>query len=275
MSEVERSHSGRPAPERRAEERYAHVLDLLARQETASLDEIRAVTGASPATLRRDLAALDSQGLIRRTRGGASLVPVASTLDEAFTLRRRRNARGKGAIAVAAAALIPAGAALFMNDGSTMFAVSEELAGRDDPLWIATSALNIAERLAGRTAAEVIVIGGSLRGSSFGTAGPMATAALEHLTADFAVIGCDGLDMESGIRWNSLIDAEVAQVMVRRAQRTIVVADSTKLGHGARVGTLGWQHVHHLVTNSVDRKWSELLDSCGVQVTLAPSARTR
>ncbi|GAA1018372.1 transcriptional regulator [Acrocarpospora pleiomorpha] len=269
MSEDERSTGVRSTAERRAEERYAHVLELLARQETASLDEIQAVAAASPATVRRDLATLEGQGLIRRTRGGAALVPVASTLDETFTLRRRRNARDKGMIAVAAAGLIPTGSALFINDGSTTFALCEELAGRGDPLWVATTALNVAERLAGVGVFEVIVIGGTLRGSSFATSGPMATAALEQFTADFAVIGCDGLDLESGVRWNSLVDAEVAQVMVRRASRTIVVADSSKFGHRARVGTLNWDAVDDLVTDSITDEWSKHLESAGVRVTLA------
>ncbi|GAA0443319.1 transcriptional regulator [Acrocarpospora corrugata] len=251
------------------DERHAHILNLLARQETASLEEIRQLTAASPATVRRDLATLADQGLLRRTRGGASLIPVASTLDETFTLRRRRSARDKGAIAVATAALIPPGSAVFLNDGSTTFALSEELAGRGGPLWFATSALNIAARLAGVATFDVNVIGGSLRGSSFATSGPMATAALGRFTADFAVLGCDGLDLDSGVGWNSLADAEIAQVMARRAARTIVVADAGKFDRPARVGALGWDDVDDLVTNAVDHDWSAHLKTAGVHVTIA------
>src|SRR3954464_4336930 len=102
-----------------AEERTAHLLDLLSRQQFASIDDMRRTTGASAPTIRRDLALLEKRGMVRRVRGGASLMTSSSTLDEAFELRRKRNAREKGAIALAASKLIDPPASLLLNDGST------------------------------------------------------------------------------------------------------------------------------------------------------------
>ncbi|MFS0898474.1 DeoR/GlpR family DNA-binding transcription regulator [Mycolicibacterium litorale] len=253
-------------PEQHAEERYAHLLELLSRQQFASIEDIRRATGASAPTIRRDLALLEERGLIKRARGGASLATTASTLDEAFELRRRRNAREKGAIALAAADLVKPRASLLLNDGSSILALAEELISQGDPLWVATSGLNIGERLASAAGIEVIVIGGALRASSFGTSGPLATSAIAQLTVDTTFLGCDGIDLELGVRSNSLLDAEIAAAMARQGRRVVVLADSSKVGQRAVAGTVRWSDVDVLITNGLDARWRESLRRADVEV---------
>jgi DeoR/GlpR family transcriptional regulator of sugar metabolism len=256
-------------PERNADERRALLLELLARQQFASLDEMQLATGASLPTLRRDLSTLEREGLLKRVRGGAAPAAVASTLDEAFDLRRRRNAREKGAIAVAAADLVKNRSSILLNDGSTTLALAEELAARAPSLWIATNGLNIGERLASVGSFEVIVIGGALRGSSFGTSGMLATTAIAQLTVDVTFIGCDGADLERGVRFNSLQDAEIAAAMARAARRVVVLADSSKLGQSAIAGAVGWSEVDILITDACDGEWRDHLGGEGVEVVIA------
>ena len=256
-------------PERHPEERHALLLELLSRQQFASLDEMQRATGASPPTIRRDLTLLERQGLLKRVRGGASPVAVSSTLDEAFDLRRRRNARAKGAIALAAADLVMNRTSLLLNDGSTTLALAEELTARQPSLWIATNGLNIGERLASVSTFEVTVIGGALRASSFGTCGPLATAALSQLSVDSAFLSCDGADLDLGVRFNSLQDAEMAAAMARQARRVVVLADGSKIGQRAIAGTVGWSEVDVLITDACDAAWRERLHDAGVEVILA------
>jgi len=252
----------------RHDERAAHLLDLLARQSSASLAEMQAVTGASLPTLRRDLRALEGQGALQRVRGGARAVQPNSPLDEAFDLRRRRNASAKGAIAVAAAQLITGQMAIFLPDGSTTLALAEELKGQGQPLSVATSALNIAVRLADTNGIEVTVLGGLLRGSSFGTVGPLTTAALQGLRADIAFISPDRLD-RTGPVTNSMLDAEVARTMAANATRTVVIADASKFTPGGSTRILPWEDVDDLITNAVSPAFADRLAEAGVQVTVA------
>ncbi len=251
-------------PEQHAEERHAHLLDLLSRQPFASLEDMQRATGASTPTIRRDLSALERRGLVKRVRGGASLAAASSTLDESFDLRRRRNAREKGAIAIAAAHLVKSRSSLLLNDGSTTLALAEELASRAQPLWIATSGLNIGERLASVPSFEVLVIGGSLRASSFGTSGPLATAAISQLSVDITLLSCDGVDLDMGVRFNSLPDAEIATAMARQGRRVAVLADSSKIGQRAIAGSLPWTDIDVFVTNELDTTWREHLKTAGV-----------
>ena len=257
-------------PERHAEERHALLLDLLSRQQFASLDDMQRATGASSPTIRRDLSLLERQGLLKRVRGGASPAAVSSTLDEAFDLRRRRNAREKGAIALAAAGLVKSRSSVLLNDGSTTLALAEELASRAPSLWIATSGLNIGERLASVPSFEVIVIGGALRASSFGTSGPLATGAISQLSVDTTFLSCDGADLDLGVRFNSLLDAEIAAAMAKQARRVVVLADSSKIGQRAIAGSIEWSDVDVLITNGVDSRWHEHLRDKQVGVIEAP-----
>jgi DeoR/GlpR family transcriptional regulator of sugar metabolism len=252
----------------RRDERAAHLLDLLARQSSASLAEMQTVTGASLPTLRRDLRALESRGALQRVRGGARAVQPNSPLDEVFELRRRRNASAKGAIAVAAAQLVTSRMAIFLPDGSTTLALAEELKRRAQPLSVATSALNIAARLADAEGIEVTVLGGLLRGSSLGTVGPLTTAALQSLRADIAFISPDRLD-RSGPVTNSMLDAEVGRTMAANAARTVVVADASKFTRGGSARILAWAEVDDLVTDAVTPAFAAALAEAGVAVTIA------
>jgi DeoR/GlpR family transcriptional regulator of sugar metabolism len=251
------------------EERLSRIVDLLAEQELASIAELRELTGASEATARRDLDELERRGLIERTRGGAHLIKRDSALDEAFDRRRRRNARTKAALAARAADLVSPGTAVFLNDGSTMFALAQELARRELELWVATCGLNIAELLARYPQIDVTVIGGSLRRTSFGTVGPLATGAIQALHADMAFLGCDGFDARDGVHSNSLHDAAVARSFVEQADSTTVVADASKLGNRARAKMLGWEHVGQLVTDAENDRLRQSLARSGTSIVRA------
>ncbi|MCG2963697.1 DeoR family transcriptional regulator, partial [Escherichia coli] len=50
--------------------RLEQIMDYLKSHNLVTVDELVAVTNASPATIRRDLIKLDEQGVISRTHGG-------------------------------------------------------------------------------------------------------------------------------------------------------------------------------------------------------------
>ena len=93
-------------------------------------------------TIRRDLAALDAEGAVRRVRGGA--VPVASgSYEPPFTARAKLNAAAKRDIAAAASKLISDGETVIVDGGTTGAAIAEELMGRD--ITVCTPSLRVAD----------------------------------------------------------------------------------------------------------------------------------
>jgi len=250
-----------------AEERRRRIEDLLRRQAVASLSEVIEVTGASEATVRRDLALLERGGLLARTRGGARAIQRHSTLEEEFEIRQSRDRREKRLIGQRAAELLTDGMTLFLTDGTTAYALAQCIVSRH--LTVVTSGLNIAQLLAGSAGIEVVVLGGRLRAMSFGTTGPPAVDTIVSLHAEVAFIAPDGVTLEGGVRDFSLDDAAVARAMSASSSRTVVIASPSKIGFEARARVVDWSQVDVLVTASPPDEFVHGLRERGVDVLAA------
>ena len=247
-----------------AEDRRRRMEELLRRQGVASLSEFIEVTGASEATVRRDLRLMERLGRLARTRGGARAVQRHSTLEEEFEIRQSRDRREKRLIAQRALRLIDDGTTLFLNDGTTAYAFAQCLVHRH--LTIVTGSLNIAQLLAGSAGIEVIVVGGLLRATSFGTTGPLSVDTIRTLHADVAVIAPDGVTAEGGARMFSLDDAASARAMSESSGRTIVLASPAKVGVPARVQAIPWSKVDSFVGVRLASAFAEELRRHGTDV---------
>jgi len=250
-----------------ADERRRRIQDLLRRQAVASLSEVREVTGASEATARRDLALMEHGGLLARTRGGARAIQRHSTLEEEFEIRQSRDRREKRLIGQRAAELLRDGMTVFLTDGTTSYALAQCIVHRH--LTVVTSALNIAQLLAGSAGIEVFVLGGRLRATSFGTTGPLSLDTISTLHADVAVIAADGVTLAGGVRDFSVDDAAVARAMSQSSSQTIVLSSPVKVGVEARVRVVDWPQVDHFVTTPLPTELADGLRQLGVQVVVA------
>jgi DeoR/GlpR family transcriptional regulator of sugar metabolism len=250
-----------------ADERRQRIRELLGRQAIASLTEVMQATRASEATVRRDLVLLEGEGFLVRTRGGARAIRKRTTLEDEFEIRQSRDRREKRLIGQLAAELVTDGMTLFLTDGTTAYALAQCIVHRR--LMVITSALNIAQLLAGSAGIEVIVIGGRLRGTSFGTTGPLALDAIGSLHADVAFIAADGVTLAGGVRAFSIDDAAVARAMSANASQTVVLASPVKIGVDARVRAVDWPQVDELVTTPLPSEFADGLKQLGVHVLVA------
>jgi DeoR family transcriptional regulator of aga operon len=117
---------------------------------------------------------------------------------------------------------------------------------------------------------QVIVTGGTLRPLQHSLVEPMATTVLRELHADIAFIGCNGVHPVNGITNINLPEADLKRVMVEAAERTIVVADGSKIGrtHLGRVAAV--DEVDDLITGeSADARILDALREEGLAVTVA------
>ena len=156
---------------------------------------------------------------------------------------------------------------LFLTDGTTAYALAQCLVHRH--LTVITGALNIAQLLAGSAGIEVIVVGGQLRATSFGTTGPLSVDTIRSLHADVAFIGADGVTVDGGVRDFSLDDAASARAMSESSSRTVVLASPAKIGFAARVRVVDWSAVGTLVAATLPPEFAEGLGRRGVDVAYA------
>ncbi|WP_224816049.1 DeoR/GlpR family DNA-binding transcription regulator [Hasllibacter sp. MH4015] len=217
--------------------RQSDILALARDMGRVTVDGLAASFGVTVQTIRRDLTELCDAGVLDRTHGGAALPSGITNIG--YEDRRRLNADAKEAIARAAAALIPAGASLFLNIGTTTEAVARAL--RDTPnLMVVTNNMNVAQIMGGHPSAEVIVTGGRLRRADGGLVGDMAVQTIRQFKVDIAVIGASALDPEGDVLDFDPDEVRVSRAILGQARSSILVADQGKLARVApvRIGNL-------------------------------------
>ncbi|GAA1273635.1 DeoR/GlpR family DNA-binding transcription regulator [Kitasatospora nipponensis] len=236
-------------------ERWTRLLEILGDRGRIEVTEAADVLAVSTATVRRDLDHLAAQRLLTRTRGGAVLSGV--TYDLPLRYKTARQADEKHRIARAAAALVPPGAVVAVNGGTTTTEVARELATRADladhgsgtALTVVTNAINIASELAVRPYVKTVVTGGVARPSSYELTGPLAGTGLRGLSLDYAILGVNAVDPEFGAATHDEGEASINRAMAQRAERVIVVADSTKLGRRAFAQVCAVAEIAVLITD--------------------------
>jgi DeoR family fructose operon transcriptional repressor len=193
-----------------------------------SVPELAQRLGVSEMTVRRDLDALERQGLVRRVHGGA--VPaLAREEGGGFTAREAWQAATKDRLGAAVAEMVEPGSRVLLDAGTTTVHVAAHLIERA-PLTVAVVSLQAAVRLADQPGIELLVVGGLSRPGERSLVGPLALRTLESLAFDCFVMSIGGIHAEHGWSEFSLDDAAVKQAGLAQAARTVVVADATKLG---------------------------------------------
>ena len=221
------------------DERWNALLEALASRGRLQVEDAASELGVSAATIRRDLDELAAQQVVTRTRGGAVAHSVAYDLPLRY--KKARHAPEKQRIGAAAAALVPAGAVVGINGGTTTTEAARALGARADlhadgstvVLTVVTNALNIANELTVRPHVKIVVTGGVVRPQSYELTGPFAAETLAEVSLDVAIIGVDGLDTERGATAHHEGEAAVNRLMARQARQVVVVSDSSKLEHRA------------------------------------------
>lgn len=227
-------------------ERFGAILEQLAADGSASVEQLSERLGVSGATIRRDLTQLADQRLLTRTHGGA--VGQARSHELPVRYRAERHSEQKRRIAQAAAELVPDGGVVGITGGTTTTEAARMLAGRPN-LTVVTNALNIGAELAVRPNLSLIVTGGTARAASFELVGPVAEQTLGGYHLDVALLGVDGIEAEAGCTTHDDTEARTNAVMINRAKRVVVLADSTKLGRVAFATICPLPAVHLLITD--------------------------
>ncbi|AJP70791.1 DeoR/GlpR family DNA-binding transcription regulator [Sphingomonas hengshuiensis] len=218
--------------------RDKRILELARQNGRVTVDELVATLSVTAQTIRKDLNTLCTQGFMARVHGGAILSSGVENLG--YEARRRLCVEEKRAIGRAAAAIIPDGASLFINIGTTTEEVARYLAERSN-LLVITNNLNVVDILCRNPSIEIIVVGGRVRHADRAAVGPSAVAFIKHFKVDYAVIGTSAIDGDGSLLDFDLDEVQVSSAIVENARSVILVADQTKRSRSApvRVGHMG------------------------------------
>jgi DeoR family transcriptional regulator, fructose operon transcriptional repressor len=249
-------------------ERQQRILQEARNEGRVEVAGLAATLDVTSETIRRDLTALERQGLLRRVHGGAipldrlGFEPGLATRDAVMTVEKER-------IAKAALEELPPEGAILLDAGTTTARLADALPG-DRDLTIVTNSLPIAMKLSSRPNLTLLFLGGRVRGRTLAAVDVWAMRALEETFVDVAFVGTNGFSVERGLTTPDSTEAAVKRAMISAARRSVVLADHTKFGNDAlmRFGSL--EDLATLITDTgLDAELIGGIESTGVRVVRA------
>ncbi len=248
-------------------ERQRKIVERIETCGFATIEALAQEFGISAQTIRRDIIRLDKHRMLQRFHGGAGLPRDSVRLG--YCQKKAAAVEGKQRIGEAAAALVLAGSAVFLDVGTTVEAVAQALSGRGN-LHVFTNSLASAAALAGNQAMKVVVTGGVLHGADGSLVGDDATAAILRFKFDVAVIACSGFDDDGTVMDFDIQKVGVKNAAMENARRAILVADGSKFVRSAFVRIAALEDFSHVIT---DREPPAALKSAmrkaGVEIIVA------
>lgn len=238
----------------KTQEREQRIISLLETRGELSIKTLGDMLDISPSTLRKQLAVMQSKGLVIRTYGG--VMSVDRIPDESFDNKLRRNVVEKRLIAERARGLIREGQSIALGSGTTIYALCTLL---DDLRQgaVYTNSMQAAEYLAGCPGLEVHICGGIIRSRTGTVIGGDVSRFFEKYRVDVAFVGCDTIDANGVVYSDNLAVASAERAVLATARQKYVLCDASKFGRSstARITTLA--ECDGLITCNVPRTLAE------------------
>lgn len=250
---------------RNTQQRRRAIVELLEEAGEVSVEALSSHFHTSEVTIRKDLSALEANGLLMRRYGGA--VPVPQELISDPTALEVSPV--KQAIAELAATLIRDHNRIIIDSGTTTSALLPKLATKQG-LVVMTNSLAVANALRElENEPTLLMTGGTWDARSESFQGQLAEQMLRAFDFDQLFIGADGIDPARGTTtFNELY--HLSRVMAEVSREVIVVAEAGKIGRKIPNLELPWANVSTLVTdNTISAEQRLTIESHGVSVVTA------
>jgi len=237
------------------------ILAQLMETGTVSVSDLSKRLKVTPVTTRADLVALEQEGLLVRTHGGAQLGHHPKIFE-----RMQAGSVYKEKIAKAAADLIENGDTVIITSGTTTALIGKYVLGKRD-IHIVTNNTLLLTNVRNNPQIRVTLIGGEFRPEEEGLVGPMALAAIEQFHVAKAFIGIDGASLKQGFTAHTLESAVLVHKMAEQADQVVAIAHSGKFGKHGFARILPFGDVDVLVTDKeLNKEFESKLTGAGVRV---------
>ncbi|MDJ0685968.1 MAG: DeoR/GlpR family DNA-binding transcription regulator [Alphaproteobacteria bacterium] len=251
-------------------ERHRLILDAVESQPVVTLVRLVELTGASEATVRRDVNALHLEGRLRKVRGGAEAVnppQQSAILGRPFSINQTENAAEKRSIAKAAAALCKDGESIIINGGSTTYQMTEFLAG--SRMQILTNSFAIAEHLVRQSRNTITVPGGAVYREHEIILSPFDNDVTRNFYAARMFMGAHAIGPHGVMEADPLL-IQAEQKLINQADALIIMVDSGKFAKRSSLILCGLERVHTLITDSgISRRDAKMVEDAGVRLIIA------
>lgn len=230
------------------EERLVRILSIINENKFVTAEELKNSLYVSLSTIRRDLAELNSRGLIIRSHGGAIVKSEAESTDY-IAIDTDPLSAAKTAIAQRAAELVNDGDTIFMAASSTVLMMIDYLQEKKN-ITVVTNGLRTVHLLS-EHGIRVYGCGGNFVEQSNALCGNSAVEFIESFNYDTAFFSCVALSPLGDICMEPQF-APVIKASVLRSKKCACLCDGSKFGKHAPHNTLTANQIDFLITDSLD-----------------------
>ena len=233
-----------------SEKRREDIISLIQSNGKVKVSELSEKYKVSEVSIRKDLEALEALGHLSRIHGGA--VGMNNLyLNMNLTERYKTNSSYKKEVAELAAKFINDNDTIMMNAGTTLTYVLRALRGKKN-ISIVTNSIQNATEAVLYPSFKIILLGGELDSNYQFTYGHDAINQLQNYHATKCILSVDGISADSGLTLYYSNEAELARKMIENSDKTIVIADSSKIGKNVFARITDASKTNLLVTNKSD-----------------------
>lgn len=230
--------------------RILSIKRLIEERGRLSLNELtRRYPEVSSMTLRRDLQALEAEGILIRVRGGAvSVKELNKNVEDMYSQRAISNTELKKEIASKAVEYAERGHSIFIDSGSTTLFFAKELP--DLNYYVTTNGINIAFELSRKSMPVVNMIGGVISKNNLSASGSLSQMFLDNVNVDIAFMACSGFTPDNGFMCGHMNENEFKANVIKKARKRVMLMDTTKVNRSMPFTFSTLQDIDVLITDS-------------------------
>jgi len=248
------------------------IYDLIEKKGEVTIAELsKMFPDVSSMTIRRDLDVLENENKIVKIKGGAKSISHLSrsmiknnNVEDDYVRREMLNPSLKDEIARKAAPLAEEGRSIFIDAGSSMMSLASNLL--DGRYYVITSGVNVALEMSLNKHAKVHLLGGQLNRSNFCVSGAGALEQIKEMNIDIAFMGASGFSAEGGFTNGDFNECELKKAVIKKAKKTIILMDSTKLGKNMPYTFCQLSDIDALVIDKPSEKLLGLVRKTGTEL---------
>ena len=247
-----------------AVERQKKIMQVLHRDGIVKVGELSTGFGVSEETIRRDLQKLEDGGGLFRTYGGAYITKAVNP-DVPVGIRESFYLEGKEDIGAICADMIEEGDTIILDSSTTALHIAEKIKHKDR-ITVFTNAIKVITTLADSENIKVISTGGRLRSRSLSLVGHEAEDSLNRYNVDKAFVSCTSVDLDKGLTDTNEQEARIRRIMLDRAVKKILIADTTKFGKISFAAICPLTEIDTVVSdNSLTGEWGVEFQKMGIE----------
>lgn len=230
--------------------RILSIKRLIEERGRLSLNELtRRFPEVSSMTIRRDLQALENEGILIRVRGGAvSVKELNKNVEDMYSQRAISNTEFKKEIAAKAIEYAERGHSIFIDSGSTTLFFAKELP--DLNYYVTTNGINIAFELSRKTMPVVNMIGGVISKNNLSASGSLSQMFLDNVNVDIAFMACSGFTPDHGFMCGHMNENEFKANVIKKARKRVMLMDTTKVNRSMPFTFSTLNDIDVLITDS-------------------------